>query len=90
LKAAAGRAVQSMAFLPFSIRGIRGLPGSAETLEFLEGQPCIFDYSGHSIGLYRIRTRDSDKTAAVAHYDMLALSDDLESSFLQGADGAQV
>ena len=60
---------------------------SKKPLEFRDGEPGIPDDLAHRECVDRIVARDDDNPDAVAHDRVLSFADDLETGFLQGANG---
>ena len=74
-----------------SVRWNEGLAGSSQKAsEFLNGQTCITGDTAHRERVDWVGAWDSQDPGAVGHHDVLALSSDLESSPLEGANSVKV
>ena len=70
--------------------GIRDAIRSQELPKLIWREATLFRNISHRISVYRVCARYLHRPQAIAHRDMLALSDYDESDFLQRSDGCQV
>ena len=65
-------------------------PLSEQFAKLLDGHAGVADDAAHRERLDRVVSGNDDLTNAVAHDDVLALTNDPKARFLQGADRVQV
>jgi hypothetical protein len=79
----AGEIVQENAFARIGQARVHRALFLQKFLELLNRESGIVDDTAHRIRIHGIVPRDSQDTLAIAHHNMLALADDLESSLFE-------